>query len=381
MSVWDLTNIEGNLLSILLVLILAGSVVQGAFRGASGSARHLFVLVMEGLFTLLSLFLAWQVMQAASPRLGNWLVSLNIVIPEKQLGPLEQLYFTLITALRDFSLMRSGAIFLAGYWIIKGILGAVAFPIVARWYGKLHRGDEESRSWLSAPFGALIGSVIGTGRALMLIAVLFVYTSLYPNAAFTGYVQQSSIYQKGATEVIEPFTGDFLKSQLPVLTRALESQYQSILQRKYEIIDSRIPDDIAGAAKEITAKKDSDEDKAKALYQWIGTRIQYDWNKVRLYEEQRVWKEQTPEETFRTKQGVCIDYSRLYAVMARSVGLDAKVVTGIGFVGRGQSGPHAWNEVYLSDQKKWVPLDSTWVAGGGNWFNPPNFYETHIKDA
>lgn len=381
MSVWNLTNIEGNLLSILLVLIFFGSIVQGAFRGASGSARHLFVLVTEGVFTLLSIFLAWQIMQVASPRLGNWLVSLNIGIPEKQLGLLQQLYFTLVTGLRDFSLMRSGAIFLAGYWIIKGIFSSVGFPLAARWYGSLHRDDGGSRSWFSAPFGALIGSVIGTGRALMLIAVLFVYTSLFPNTPFTGYVQQSSLYQKGAKEVIEPFTGDFLKSQLPVLTRAMESQYQSILQRRYEIVDSRVPDDIAGAAKEITAHKESDEDKAKALYQWIGTRIKYDWNKVRLYEEQRVWKEQTPEDTFRTKQGVCIDYSRLYAVMARSVGLDVKVVTGIGLVGRGQSGPHAWNEVYLSNENKWVPLDATWVSSGGNWFNPPNFYETHIKDA
>ncbi|MNR04313.1 Transglutaminase-like superfamily protein [compost metagenome] len=104
------------------------------------------------------------------------------------------------------------------------------------------------------------------------------------------------------------------------------------------------------------------------LYSWVGTRVQYDWNKVKLYEEQRIWKEQTPEDTFNTKEGVCIDYSRLYAQMARSVGLDVKVVTGLGYDGQGGYGPHAWNEVYLRETNKWVPLDSTWVASGANWF-------------
>lgn len=56
--------------------------------------------------------------------------------------------------------------------------------------------------------------------------------------------------------------------------------------------------------------------------------------------------------------------------MARSIGLEVRVVTGLGYDGRGGYGPHAWNEVYLNDSSKWVPLDSTWVSSGGNWFNP-----------
>ncbi|KHF35851.1 Transglutaminase-like superfamily protein [Paenibacillus sp. P1XP2] len=66
-------------------------------------------------------------------------------------------------------------------------------------------------------------------------------------------------------------------------------------------------------------------------------------------------------------------------MMARSQGLQVRVVTGQGYNGQGGYGPHAWNEVYLSEQKKWVPLDPTW-AQSGNWFNPPNFAATHIRD-
>ncbi|RAN85580.1 cysteine protease, partial [Bacillus sp. SRB_28] len=75
----------------------------------------------------------------------------------------------------------------------------------------------------------------------------------------------------------------------------------------------------------------------------------------------------------------CIDYARLYAVMARSQGLEVKVVTGLGYNGQGGYGPHAWNEVDLSGFESWVPLDPTWAISG-DWFNPPNFADTHLKD-
>ena len=141
----------------------------------------------------------------------------------------------------------------------------------------------------------------------MAVAVLFVYTALFPHASFTDYIEQSSLYKKGAKEVIEPFTGDLISKQLPVFTKAVEQEFQNILQRKYEVIDARIPNDIAQAAQEVTAKSKTDEEKAKALYQWIGSRVQYDWDKVTLYEQKRIWKEQTPEDTCATRKGVCID--------------------------------------------------------------------------
>ncbi len=243
-------------------------------------------------------------------------------------------------------------------------------------------GDARTAPTLfSSLIGSIIGAVTGLGRSLLMIAAFFIVTTLFPQTPISGYIQDSLLYQKGAKEVIQPVTGDFFSSRLPVFTRAVEEEFTNILQRKYELVDAAVPNDIAEAARHVTANAKTDEEKAKLLYRWVGTRIKYDWDKVRLYEERRIWKEQTPADTFSTRRGVCIDFSRLYAVMARSVGLDVKVVTGLGYDGRGGYGPHAWNEVFLSEKKEWVPLDSTWVASGGNWFNPPNFHETHIKDS
>jgi hypothetical protein len=370
-----------NLMSLLLVLILAGSAIQGARRGASGSAKQLLSLVLEGIVTVVVLYLSWKWMIWSSPHVSAWLISRNIVIPNTELNWFRQMFYTFVTALRDFSLMRSAILFLIAYGILKSIATWLVYSVMAR--SIMVRNTEAAnhqKTWISVAIGGLIGLLTGTGRAIMMIAVLFIYTAMFPHAAFTKYIEQSQLYQKGAGEIIQPFTGSFIANQLPVFTRAVETEFNQILQRKYEVLDANIPNNIAEAAKTVTEKATTDEEKARALYTWVGTRVTYDWDKVKDYEQKRIWHEQTPEDTFATKKGVCIDYSRLYAVMAKSVGLNVKVVTGLGYDGQGSYGPHAWNEVFLAQKQAYVPLDSTWVSSGANWFNPPKFNETHIRE-
>lgn len=370
-----------NLVSALIVCLVIGSLVQGYMRGASGSARHLFFFVMEGIFTVVSVLLAWKLSSLLAPKLQAWLISRSIVIPQEEISQIGQWYYTFVTAVRDFPLLCYGILFLVIYAAAKQMIYWGWFQMLGRRdRTKAPAEDSHPASFLSSLAGGTIGTVIGAARALLVVAFLFIYVTLLPQAPLVDYVQASQVYQKGATGVIQPFTGDFISKQGPVFTRAVEDQFHKILERKYEVIDQRIPEDIELAAKEIVGPSRTDEEKAKLLYQWIGTRIQYDHEKVRMYEEENYWKEQTPEDTFATRKGVCIDYSRLYAVMARSVGLKVKVVTGLGYDGQGGYGPHAWNEVYLAGQEQWVPLDTTW-AKAGNWFNSKDFYKTHVKEA
>ncbi|TVY08535.1 transglutaminase domain-containing protein [Paenibacillus cremeus] len=383
MNTWFQELQKTNVITIIIALVVLVSVIQGLVHGASSSAKRLVLMVMEGIATLLSLFLAWELTNWLSPQLQAYLTGLGITIPSEELDGWKSFYYTAVTALRDFSLLRFSIVFVLGYGLIKQLLYRVLDPLVEHYWSS-SRGPMDGRrnpTLFSSLIGGALGAVTGLGRGLVMIAVLFIVTALFPQTPAASYIQASSLYQKGASEVIEPAAGEFIASQLPVFTRAVEDEFTNILQRKYEVLDAKVPADVALAAKEVTAKGKTDEEKAKLLYRWVGTRVKYDWDKVKLYEDQRIWKEQTPEETFNTKLGVCIDYSRLYAVMARSVGLEVKVVTGLGYDGRGGYGPHAWNEVYLSEKNQWVPLDSTWVASGGNWFNPPNFKDTHIKEA
>lgn len=375
-----LSSTSINLISILIVLTIAASVLQGFFRGGSGSARHFVGMLVEAGIVILSMLVAWKSVQLVSPWIQSWLKGLDLQIPAVEISTMKQVYYTVMTSLRDFPLLRFGVIFLLGYVVIKQILNRVVDIVLGRWLAERYAIPNRSHSLLSSVSGGAIGSIAGFARALMLIAILFIYVTLFPHSMVTPYIESSHMYQKGAKEVISPFTGDFIAEKAPVFTRAVEQEFTNILQRKYEVLDAKIPSNISDAAKEITANGKTDEEKAKLLYSWVGTRVQYDWDKVKLYEEQRIWKEQSPEDTFNTREGVCIDYSRLYAQMARSIGLDVKVVTGLGYDGQGGYGPHAWNEVYLKETDRWVPLDSTWVASGANWFNPPNFDQTHVRD-
>jgi len=370
-----------NLISIVIVLTVAVSVIQGFIRGGSSSAKHVVSMLLEAVIVILSMFVAWKGTALLSPLLQTWLKEHDLQIPSGQIGTLKMMYYTAMTSLRDFALLRFGVLFLALYVAVKYVLNLLTDPFIGSMHARQNPYEPVRKSFISSVTGGVIGSVAGLARALMLIAALFIYVTLFPHSMATPYIESSEMYQKGAKEVISPFTGDFIAEKAPVFTRAVEQEFSNILQRKYEVLDAQIPGNIADTAKTVTAKGNTDEEKAKLLYNWVGTRVQYDWDKVKLYEEQRIWKEQTPEDTFNTHKGVCIDYSRLYASMARAAGLEVKVVTGLGYDGQGSYGPHAWNEVYLKESARWVPLDSTWVASGGNWFNPPNFDQTHIKEA
>ncbi|WP_055105882.1 transglutaminase domain-containing protein [Paenibacillus ihumii] len=368
---------EYNMISALLMLIMAISILQGLLRGASRSAGRLFTLFSGGLLSLVSIAASVPFTIWIAPKVQEWLGGL--AAPVRELSRWEQLYYTLVTAVRDFPLMRVAVVFILSYWLIRSVLGLIcAFAFGSdSLFGRIASGREGAASWISRLMGAGIGAVIGAARCLMVIAMLFIVVTLFPNSGFSRYVEASPVYQQGARTIIEPLTGELIKDKLPVFTREVGEELNGILQRRYEVIDAEIPRDIEQAAAQITADARSDEEKARRLYEWIGTRVAYDYDKVRDYEENDNWREQTPQMTFDSKRGVCIDYSRLYAVMARSQGLKVKVVTGLGYDGRGGYGPHAWNEVYLSEKDAWVPLDATW-ARSGDWFNPPAFHETHI---
>ncbi|MCA0755558.1 transglutaminase-like domain-containing protein [Paenibacillus sp. N4] len=372
-------------IALIVAFLLLGSLVQGMMRGASGSARRLFFFVWEAVAVVVCLVLAGQAAKALSPVVSDWLRS-RVAVPMRELNAAEQAWYTFLTSMRDFALLRYGVLFLLGYLLLRS-LAAMAEPLLARLLEVLLRSGKPEpvqglpgRRSASRAVGALIGAAHGAGRALVFVALLFVYVSLVPSGWYTDKITDSPLYAEAA-DWLEPVAGGVLEGQGPVLAEAVQSQFQQILQRKYEMIDYNIPAEIEQAALYVTKDASTKEEKARRLYDWLGTRIAYDWDKANNYVQNGVWKEQTPPETFDTRKGVCIDIARLYAVMARAAGLEVKVVTGMGADGRGGYGPHAWNEVQIGNgDGGWIPLDATW-ASSGDWFNPPRFEETHIREA
>ncbi|RAP75369.1 transglutaminase domain-containing protein [Paenibacillus montanisoli] len=390
MNAWVTPLLKPEPVALMVLLILLGSFIQGMRRGASGSAKHLFFFIWQAASVVIALAVAGRGASRLSPLLRDWLEARQIVVPVEELSAFKQLWYTVITSLRDFELLRFGVLFLFLYTSVRYLLRLLE-PLCFLVYDAVlasagHDAKAAGRrpagklsGTVSRMAGAMIGALLGGGRAFLVIAALFVYVSLIPHAFGADAIRSSAIYAKTASELLDPVAGDVLKRG-PVFTEAVQGEFRRVLQRKYEVIDAAVPADIEAAAAKVTGDAGADEAKARALYDWVGTRIAYDWDKANNYIERGVWKEQTPTETFSTRKGVCIDVARLYAMMARSVGLEVRVVTGLGATGNGTYGPHAWNEVRLADSGgAWIPLDATW-ASSGDWFNPKGFSSTHIRE-
>lgn len=61
-------------------------------------------------------------------------------------------------------------------------------------------------------------------------------------------------------------------------------------------------------------------------------------------------------ETLATREADCSEFSQLYVSMARSLGLPARIVSGLAYSGNSFGG-HAWVEVWVGE---WIELDPTW---------------------
>lgn len=135
---------------------------------------------------------------------------------------------------------------------------------------------------------------------------------------------------------------------------------------------------IDAKTQEIIAGKRTDEAKAYAIYQWVGQNITYDNKKAQELEEGDVNLKSGAIAAFDRREGVCFDYASLYVAMARDAGLKVRLITGEGFDGT-QWVSHAWNQVYIPSQNKWINVDCTFYDAG-NFFNSSDFNEYH-KDA
>lgn len=135
---------------------------------------------------------------------------------------------------------------------------------------------------------------------------------------------------------------------------------------------------IDAKTQEIIAGKRTDEAKAYAIYQWVGQNITYDNKKAQELEEGDVNLKSGAIAAFDTREGVCFDYASLYVAMVRDAGLKVRLITGEGFDGT-QWVSHAWNQVYIPSQNKWINVDCTFYDAG-NFFNSSDFNEYH-KDA
>ena len=102
-------------------------------------------------------------------------------------------------------------------------------------------------------------------------------------------------------------------------------------------------------ADEICAGCDTDAEKVQAIYSWMVTNLEYDYDYHVLFQYFDVRK------TLRTKKGVCFDFSHLFAAFCRSQNIPCYAVDGISY--KDNSVQHTWNRVYYDGT--WWNMDVT----------------------
>lgn len=197
----------------------------------------------------------------------------------------------------------------------------------------------------------------------------YVY-NLFNNEEYVNYplqlgngIYKVSIYENTSGTKYRKITS---KVYYVSLEDELNVYLQSILEISwnYEDISIELIDELVAEA--ISMKKIalgrtyntelSDEEVIDAIYSFVIKTIVYDYEKIDGLDYSY-----TPDNdnTLELEAGICYDYSSLLASMLRSVGVPSKMAKGYANT---SSVYHAWNEIYLIDEERWLIVDSTYDA-------------------
>ncbi len=127
-------------------------------------------------------------------------------------------------------------------------------------------------------------------------------------------------------------------------------------------------------ADEICADCDTVAKKVQAFYSWIISNFEYDYDYYPLIQCFDVQK------TLRTKQGLCFDFSHLFAAFCRSQNIPCYAVDGISR--KNNADRHTWNRVYY-DGTWWnvdITTDNSRIANGKKLYGFHELEDAFVPD-
>lgn len=158
-------------------------------------------------------------------------------------------------------------------------------------------------------------------------------------------------------EVLENVSGNKYRKVAEETVNYTTDNGKSVFLQSDEIVNWSSDMKAIKKAQELTKNSKNDSDKIEAIYSYIVKNIKYDTAKA---EDVKSGYIPSVDDVFKTKKGICYDYSVLFASMLRSVGVPVKVLMG---TSKDVTEYHAWNQVYSKAKKEWIVVDTTLDAG------------------
>jgi tetratricopeptide (TPR) repeat protein len=155
--------------------------------------------------------------------------------------------------------------------------------------------------------------------------------------------QDQTVEQKSATELLLWVAARRNTEEKAVELPVKDPQFAPYLRSTAEF-----------AADDEQVKKQATEIAGEDRDAWRVARKLADWTHQNL--QWKVVAKADARQTLATREADCSEFSSLFVAMARSVGLPARLVSGLAYSGDSFGG-HAWVEVWAG---KWIELDPTW---------------------
>lgn len=229
--------------------------------------------------------------------------------------------------------------------------------------------------------------------AIVSVFILYIASQINLNENLNNYLNNSNYYKFLSKNIVVPISDSTFAKNIPKIiddsfkikiieTKSVDGESSkdssTIVYFNGVTLEEGIKSnkEINNFSKTMLTKKTTSTEKSNAIYQWVGKNVKYDYDKAELILRNDFTVNSGAISTFNTKKGVCFDYACLYIAMCKANDIKVRMVTGEGFNGSSWSS-HAWNQVYISEEDRWINVDTTFSQGVQNYFDNKNFNLDH----
>jgi hypothetical protein len=277
------------------------------------------------------------------------------------------------------------------YQIMKLIIHVVSDIALSPIFNALDSIIKKGGNTLRRIFGVIFQIPKALCYTIIITFLLNYLSMLNLSKDFNHTLENSNIYSYFTEKAVIPITKSKVAQNLPNIIndsfKIYDSENENIDFDNATTSDIiyyngvtlaqgiRSNEEIDNIGVSIAASSNNTYGKAKKIYQWVGREISYDNDKAVQVMNNSRNIESGAIPTFYSRKGVCFDYACLFVAMCRANDIKVRLIVGEGFNGKTWIS-HAWNEVYIVEENRWINVDPTFYVGG-DYFDSERFKLDH----